>query len=323
MQRAGWPGKVQFNMPASDMKPVLPSGVGVGIVAPSGYVQDERELTRAITRLEASGCHVKNYYDPTSKFQRFGGTDNARAAQLHAAINDPEIQLVISLRGGYGMSRILPQLDIARIAASGKHLVGHSDFTALQMALLAAGRNISFCGPMICPDFGREDISDFTIAHFWQCLTQSAHTIVAQAEGNPTVNVEGMLWGGNLTMLTHLMGTPYWPQIDGGILFIEDINEHPYRVERMLLQLLHAGVLARQKAVVLGDFSGYRLTDYDNGYDFVAMLAFMRSQLAVPILTSLPFGHIRDKVTLAVGADASLVSSIDRFELMMRGYPAL
>jgi muramoyltetrapeptide carboxypeptidase len=120
-----------------------------------------------------------------------------------------------------------------------------------------------------------------------------------------------------------LIGTPYFTAIDGGILFLEDIAEHPYRVERMLLQLHYSGVLARQKALILGDFSGYRLTDYDNGYDFNAMLAYIRSISPIPILTGLPFGHIRDKVTLAVGSQADLASDGNGWELTMRAYPNL
>src|SRR5207245_1198963 len=112
----------------------------------------------------------------------------------------------------------------------------------------------------------------------------------------------------NLAILNHLIGTPYLPQPKDGILFIEDINEHPYQVERMLLQLLHAGVLAKQKTILLGDFSGYRLNEYDKGYDFEEMLAYIRSQLSVPVLTGLPFGHICDKVTLAVGCQAELMA---------------
>jgi muramoyltetrapeptide carboxypeptidase len=144
------------------------------------------------------------------------------------------------------------------------------------------------------------------------------------AAGNPVVDVDGKLWGGNLAMLVHLLGTPYFAQIDGGILFIEDINEHPYRVERMLLQLLHAGVLDKQKALVLGDVSGYKLAAFDNGYDFDAMLAYIRSRLPIPVLTGLPFGHIRERCTLPFGAQARLVS--DRsgsFELTASGYPTL
>lgn len=297
--------------------------VGVAIVAPGGYAPDETGLARAIAALQAQGCKLRNYYDPALKHQRFGGTDQARVTQLHAAADDPEVQVVLALRGGYGISRLLPTLDFKRLAASGKLFVGHSDMTAFHMAMLAQTGAVSFAGPMICDDFTREDVSDFTMRHFWDCLAGPTHTITAQTAGNPALHAEGKLWGGNLAMLTHLVGTPYMPQIDGGILFIEDINEHPYRVERMLLQLHYAGILARQQAVLLGDFSSYRLTDYDNGYDVDAMLAYLRATVGVPLLTGLPFGHIRDKVTLAVGCHAALTSDRHSMRITMSGYPAL
>jgi muramoyltetrapeptide carboxypeptidase len=297
--------------------------VGVAIVAPGGYAPDEAALARAFARLQAQGCHVRSYYDPLAKHQRFGGTDGVRAAQLHAAARNPQIQIVLALRGGYGTTRLLPMLDLKMLAASGKMFVGHSDFTALQMALLTHGSTPTFAGPMICDDFTREQTSDFTLGHFWQCLTGPTHTITAFAGDNPTVDLSGPLWGGNLTMLAQLVGTPYFPDIEGGILFFEDVNEHPYRVERMLLQLLQAGVLARQKALLFGDFSSYRLSAYDNGYDFNAMLAFIRSQVAIPVLTGLPFGHIEDKVTLPVGCQAHLVSDAGSFELHMTAYPII
>ena len=296
--------------------------IGVAIVAPGGYAPDETALARAVERLQAQGCQVHDYYEPLKKHQRFGGTDESRIAQLHAAAHNPDVQIVLALRGGYGMSRILPALDLALLAGSGKLFVGHSDFTALQMALLAKEGMISFAGPMICDDFTREAPSEFTHAHFWSCVTGPTHTIRFEGDGNPLIDVSGMLWGGNLTMLAHLAGTSYMPKVDGGILFIEDVNEHPYRVERMLLQLLHAGLLD-QKAVVLGDFSAYRLSDYDNGYDFAAMLDYLRERLGVPVLTGLPFGHIRDKATLAVGCRARLQCDGKITTLAMSGYPLL
>jgi len=190
------------------------------------------------------------------------------------------------------------------------------------MGLLQHG-GISFAGPMLCDDFVRDELSVYTLENFWQCLTHVSHTVNGEADDNPDIDTGGTLWGGNLAMLTHLAGSPWLPQIDNGILFVEDVNEHPYRVERMMLQLLHAGVLERQRAVVLGDFSGYRLTDYDNGYDFGQMIAFLRAHLPLPVLTGLPFGHDRDKATLAVGAQAELHSQGGRFTLKMSGYPHL
>ena len=297
--------------------------IGVAIVAPSGYPADDSALARGIALLQAQGCQVHNYYEPAASYQRFGGTPASCKAQLEAAAANPEVQIVMAARGGYGLSRLLPALDLALLAASGKLFVGHSDFTVLQMALLAQKGTVSFAGPMLCSDFGREDASTFTIAHFWDCLGSSTHRITVPAAGNPAVDTDGILWGGNLTILNHVLATPYFPQIENGILFVEDINEHPYRIERMLLQLLHAGVLAQQKAIILGDFSGYRVTDYDRGYDFDAMLAFMRSQLKVPILTGLPFGHVADKLTLPVGCHAQLASDAASFQLTLSAYPNL
>ncbi|MGH8806889.1 MAG: muramoyltetrapeptide carboxypeptidase [Noviherbaspirillum sp.] len=294
--------------------------VTVAIVAPSGYAADPCAVERATVRLASWGWRVRNLYDAAATYQRFGGTDAARAAQLHAAAADPEVDLIIAVRGGYGMSRLLPTLDLDALAASGKLFVGHSDFTALQMALLAHAGAPSFAGPMICDDFSRAEASDFTLRHFRECVSNPVHSISFEAQDNPQVDVSGMLWGGNLTMLTHLVGTPYLPRIEDGILFIEDINEHPYRVERMLLQLFHAGLL-RQKAILFGDFSGYRLNEYDNGYDFGTMLDYLRAQLGIPLLSGLPFGHIRDKVTLAVGSQTHLRSDGKTATLTMRGYP--
>ncbi len=297
--------------------------IGLAIVAPGGYAPDDGALENAISMLEAQGCCVHNYYESERKYQRFAATDTARAAQLMAAAVNPEVHIVIALRGSYGMSRILPALDFKKLTASGKLFVGYSDFTAFNLGLLAQTGAISFTGPMICDDFTRPDLSQFTHQNFWQCLNGPTHKISAQSDNNPVLDVSGILWGGNLTMLTHLIGTPYFPQIDDGILFVEDVGEHPYRIERMLLQLLHAGVLGRQQAVLLGDFSQYRLGQYDNGYDFDSMLSFLRGYLPVPVLTGLPFGHIPDKATLPIGCIAHLTSQKTSFQLRMSGYPTL
>jgi muramoyltetrapeptide carboxypeptidase len=303
----------------------MKKAAGIAIVSPGGYAPDEKAFDRAVALLRSGGCAVRSHYDPAAKHLRFGATDALRIAQLHAAASDPDVQVVLALRGGYGMSRLLHALDYELLAGSGKLFVGHSDFTAFQMALFARTGAPSFAGPMICDDFSREEPSGFTLESFWRCLNGPVYELNFPSSGNPAIDVDGTLWGGNLTMLTHLVGTPYFPEVEGGILFVEDINEHPYRVERMLLQLFHAGVLSRQKALLLGDFSNYRLSDYDNGYNFDAMLAYLRETLGVPILTGLPFGHIRDKLTLPFGGQARLVSegSGPTTRLIMSDYPTL
>jgi muramoyltetrapeptide carboxypeptidase len=297
--------------------------IGIAIVAPGGYTFDDAALAQGIARLEAQGHTVHNYFDSARVFQRFGGTDAQRLEQLNAAAADPAVQVVMALRGQYGMTRLLPQIDFARMAASGKIFVGYSDFTAFQMALLAKTGALSYAGPMFLSDFASGEPLAFTVDDFFACLDSRTHRIVQAATGNPSLNVSGIIWGGNLAMIMSLLGTDYFPQVDDGILFVEDVNEHPYRVERMLLQLMQAGVLARQKALVLGDFSAYKLSPADNGYDFDAMLAYLRDTLPCPVLTGLQFGHCRKRVTIPFGAKATLWSDAAHFELSISGYPTL
>lgn len=300
-----------------------PRRPGIAIVAPGGYAPDEAAFRLALARLEERGWLVHNYYDPARKHQRFGGSDTDRVGQLHAAARDPDVDIIIALRGGYGMSRLLPLLDYELLAATGKRIVGHSDVTALQLALLASTGAPSFAGPMICDDFTRTEPDLYAMQSLTDCLRGPHHQVSWQGGDNAALDVSGKLWGGNLAMIVHLLGTPYLPQVDGGILFVEDINEHPYRVERMLLQLLHSGVLGRQRAVVLGDFSAYRLSDYDNGYSFSSMLSYLRDVLPLPVVTGLPFGHIPAKATLAVGSQGRLRVSGNEASISMSDYPAL
>jgi muramoyltetrapeptide carboxypeptidase len=209
------------------------------------------------------------------------------------------------------------------MADSGKIFVGYSDITAFHMGLYARRGALSYAGPMFAGDFGAAEPVDFTLDDFWSCLAGPTHTVAGQGTNNPQLDVAGTIWGGNLAMLMSLAGTEYFPKIDGGILFLEDIAEHPYRVERMLLQLMHMGVLARQQAIVLGDFSGYRLSPADNGYDFDAMLAYLRATLPCPVLTGLEFGHIPRRVTIPFGAQARLLSLESGWRITLSDYPTV
>ena len=121
------------------------------------------------------------------------------------------------------------------------------------------------------------------------------------------LQAKGVLWGGNLCMLSSLLGTPHFPRVKGGVLFLEDVNEHPYSIERSLLQLHQAGVLGAQKAVLLGAFSAYKKSPLDRGYTLKSAVEHLRSVTQTPILTGLPFGHVPTKVCLPVGARVTLV----------------
>ena len=292
-------------------------------MAPAGYVPDPAAVDRGIACLEACGYRVHNYYDHGAVHQRFAGTDAARLAALYAAADNPDVDIVMAVRGGYGLTRLMPHIDFERLAASGKLFVGYSDLTALHMGLYAKTGALSYAGPFAAVDFGAPEPVGFTLDNFWSCLAGPTHTIIETAGGNPRVEAAGTIWGGNLAMLVSLLGTEWFPRIDNGILFVEDIAEHPFRVERLLLQLNQAGVLARQQALVLGDFSGYRLGAMDNGYDFEAMLAYLRETLPIPVITGLSFGHIARHVTIPFGAQATLVSNEEGFRLTMSNYPTL
>lgn len=297
--------------------------LGIALVAPGGYAPEPEAIPRGIARLEAQGILVHNYYRHEERHQRFGATDAERLAQLEAAAADPDVQVVVAIRGQYGMSRLLPDIDFARMAASGKIFVGYSDMTAFHMGLYAQTGAPSYAGPMFAGDFGAVEPVDFTLDDFWRCLAGPTHTVSGHGALNPRLDVTGTVWGGNLAMTMSVVGTPYFPQIDGGILFLEDIAEHPYRVERMLLQLMHAGALARQRAVVLGDFSAYRLSPADNGYNFDEMLTYLRATLPVPVLTGLEFGHIPHRVTIPFGARGHLQCDGEHWTLTLSDYPTL
>ncbi len=297
------------------------------LIAPSGYPTDQASVQRALKRLHEQGARVTNTVATQRRFQRFAGTDAERLADLNQLADpaQPLPDIVMAIRGGYGAARILPTLDYAglqrRLMGQPTVLVGHSDFTAIQMALLAKAGLPTFSGPMLCSDFGAEVISNFTMQHFQQILTQPAITIRSVAAQSQSANVSGTLWGGNLAIIVSLIGTPYFPQIDGGILFLEDVNESPFRIERMLYQLHYAGVLARQQALVLGDFGAGQQVEQQMNYGLLEMIEQIRSVIGIPVITHLPFGHCADLVTLPVGVPAQLMANELGFSLTVRDYP--
>ncbi|MDR1304810.1 MAG: muramoyltetrapeptide carboxypeptidase [Verrucomicrobiales bacterium] len=286
----------------------------IELIAPSGYPADAARVARGVARLTAAGHVIVGGERARRRCQRFGGTDAERLADLNAlgVADHAPADLVLAVRGGYGLTRLLADVDYGNIArrlrARGTRLVGHSDFTALQLALLAKTGLVTFSGPLLHADFGAEPLSRFTWDNCWRLLAAAESTCSWPSPSAPRLTVSGTLWGGNLTMLCSLLGTPFFPAIDGGILFVEEVNEAPYRVERMLYQLHLAGVLGRQRALLLGSFTGCRSTPADGGYDLAAALAQIATVSGVPMIGGLPYGHVADKLTLPVGAPAELVS---------------
>jgi muramoyltetrapeptide carboxypeptidase len=303
------------------------------IYSPSSAVRDKASFKRGIKRLRALGHEVEVDEAALAKYQRFAGDDETRLAAIgRAAASGADVALIT--RGGYGLTRILPAINYKTLAKSiekGTKFVGISDFTALQMALLAKTGAVTWAGPALGEDFGTESTPDDIMeACFddliygqgegagWQLpKTKPGDTKSAIDSGASYARIHSAtgqfnmknatLWGGNLAVLASLVGTPYLPAIKGGILFIEDVGEHPYRVERILTHLLHAGVLANQKAIVFGQFSNYSLVPgYDSGFNLKGVAARLQSQVKARVLMGLPFGHVPTKVLLPVGAKVTL-----------------
>ena len=310
------------------------------IFSPSGAVRDRQAFRRAIQQLQALGHAVEVDEAALSSHQRFAGDDATRLAAIHrAAASGADVAMVS--RGGYGLTRLLPKIhykQVSRAIDRGMKFIGLSDFSAFQLAVLAQTGRITWAGPSLCEGFGAvqlpvaaggteigkpDPIMLACLADLlsgqgegtgWrQARTSDADLVLAGAfhgrrlaQSASWALHDARLWGGNLSVLVSLLGTPYFPEIKGGIIFLEDIGEHPYRIERMLSQLLHAGVLAQQKAVLLGQFSDYKLVAHDRGYKLQSVINWLRQQLRVPVLTNLPFGHVPRKVLLPVGAQVDL-----------------
>lgn len=304
------------------------------IYSPSSAVRDKAAFRRGVARLKSLGHEVEIDEAALRSQMRFAGDDETRLAAIGRAASSGADVAMIS-RGGYGLTRLLPDLPYKKLAKSiesGTQFVGLSDFTALQNAVLAKTGAVTWAGPSLGEDFGVEGVPDDIMeACFddmvcgqgegsgWQlpkadlpALVRSARSAVEQA---PELRVrKATLWGGNLNVICAMVGTPYMPEVKGGVLFLEDVNEHPYRIERQLTQLLNAGILGQQKAVLLGAFNRYKLGPHDKGFKLQTVVNWLRTKTRVPLLTGLPFGHVATKVMLPVGR---------KVDLMVQGRDAL
>ena len=318
------------------------------IYSPSGAVRDKAAFKRGVQRLQALGHDVEVDEAALASHQRFAGDDDTRLAAIaRAAASGADVALIS--RGGYGLTRFLPRINYKAVAKSverGTQWVGMSDFTALQLALMAKTGAQTWAGPSLVEGFGEaivmnergrntsgpDEIMEACFDDMLQqqgegtgwrqdrIATRSAASSSTRTQPKSEFHIKNAtLWGGNLAVLCSLVGTPYLPEVKGGVLFLEDIAEHPYRVERMLTQLLHAGILAKQKAVVLGQFTGYQLSPHDKGFKLASVVDWLQSQIKAPVLTNLPFGHVPTKVLLPVGAKVDVVCQ-DRDSLIVWGH---
>lgn len=278
----------------------------VAIVAPSSPFD--------VARFERGRALLELHYRPTLATALFAshgylaGDDAARLADFSAALAADDVRAIVPARGGYGATRLLPELDVASVRDAAKWLVGMSDITALH-ALWARAGLCSIHGPMVC---SLPDASPQLQRAWFSLLEGGAPTPLDNLTCLHAGQAEGRLIGGNLTVLCALVGTPYLPPLDDVVLVLEDIAERPYRLDRMLTTMLHAGVLSGVRAVVLGQF-----TDCTAGPDGVSALDVLRERLGkldIPVVGNAPVGHVPENWPLLFGATATVDAGAGRVD---------
>lgn len=294
--------------------PRLRDGDLVGLVSPGGVTTDAL-LQRCVANLEAFGLRVKLGRNVRAAHGGYAGTVKERVDDLHAMFADREVRAVWAARGGSGTSGILPHLDYALLRANAKIVVGYSDMTALHLALLARAGVVCFHGPVASsrfPDFSatflRSVLMDPRPAV--ELLPSAQDDAEPREAGHPAPGAlregvaEGPLVGGNLSMVSALVGTPFMPRTGGAVVFLEDVQEAPYRIDRMLTQLAQAGITSRASALAFGYFRKCVPRDEDASLSLAQVLDDQVAALRKPAAFGVAFGHIPRQVTIPLGVRA-------------------
>jgi muramoyltetrapeptide carboxypeptidase len=302
--------------PAWRKPPRLRDGDMVGLAEPAGFPDDPYDLALVEQAIKAMGLVPKAAPNLGRRYGYLAGTDAERAADITALYADKEVKAVFAVRGGWGCARLLPHLDFRTIAANPKLLVGFSDITALHLAFAAHAGFTTIHGPNASSAWGRKSWEPFRALTFDGAMPLYRNPEVAEDRLVPRAwrtrairggKASGRLLGGNLSVLSALAGTPYLPDFDGAILFLEDIGEGEYRIDRMLTQLKLAGILGRVRGVVFGQCSNCRSPGPSyGGFTLSEVLQQHLEPLGVPAFQGAFFGHITDQFSLPVGIPAEI-----------------
>jgi muramoyltetrapeptide carboxypeptidase len=306
--------------------PRLVRGNRIALIAPAGPLLERDDLTRAEALCGALGYEPVLGKSASARHCYRAGTDDQRLSDLNAALADPSIDAVWCIRGGYGSIRLLERVDYAGLAKRPKALIGFSDITALLNAVTRLTGIVTFHGPV-----ARSSMPAFSRWHFERILSSAEPTgRLGRIPDLPDVLVprenrivtlcggmaEGPLAGGNLTLLQCLIGTPYFPELAGAILFLEDVGEDLYRVDRMLAHLQLIGALRRLAGVLVGRFTELQRFGGDGALGFDEVLANYFQPLGIPVAYGFPIGHIDAQWTLPLGIRARLDADAGEVELL-------
>ncbi len=291
--------------------PRLRQGDTIGIVGPASPMIPER-LQRGIAYLENRGFRIKKGKFINNVYGYLAGSDAERSDDFNLMFADPEVKAIFCTRGGYGTPRMLDLIDYDLIKNNPKIFVGYSDITALQLAIYRKTGLVTFSGPMAAVEMGK-NIDTFTEEHFWELLSdRQPNYKMTGLDGHlhcvKPGKASGQLLGGCLSLLCSIIGTPFCPDFQNAILFIEDVGEQPYQIDRHLTQLRLAGILRQISGLVVGKFEDCEPQNDVPSLTIEQVLEDTTKELDIPILSGLPYGHIDVKYTLPVGAEAVLDS---------------
>ncbi len=302
--------------------PALKSSDIIGIVAPASAPTSQEKIDKGAAYLERLGYRVKFGKNVRAVRGFLAGTDEQRASDINEMFGDNNVKAIIAVRGGYGTPRVLPLLDYELIKHNPKILVGYSDLTALQLAIFQKTGLVSFSGPMAGVEMWKE-IDPFTEEHFWRMVTS---TMPLGAITNPDEKpfttfhagtAEGILLGGNLSLITSIAGTPFLPSFKNSLLYLEEVEEECYRFDRMLSQLKLAGILNDASGIILGELTDVKASDTTKPFLTAdEVVADYFSPLNIPILTGLVYGHVPRKLTMPIGIRARINADEGKIEFL-------
>lgn len=299
--------------------PRLRAGDVIGICAPAGPLRSRSALEQGIGYLERLGYRVRLSKNLFRRRGYLAGTDAQRAADLHELFADRQVKAIFAARGGYGTQRILPLLDYSLIRRHPKIVVGYSDITVLSFALLAKARLASLAGPLAVemPLAGEAE------AFFWRTLTSATPLGPVRASGTPRLRrrrnpapVTGRLLGGNLSLVSALAGSPFFPDPGKIILFLEEIDERPYRIDRMLQHLSLAGVFDRVGGLLLGNFTGCLPEKGKDSLTLRQVFGDLFSDAPYPVVSGLRHGHVKRSLALPLGIRAAVHASDNTLQIL-------
>ncbi len=300
--------------------PALKTGDLVAISSPAGAVWDPMQVDGFVVILKNLGFRVRTGQTLKEKFGYFAGTDEQRAKELNIFFADPEIKGIFCMKGGWGCARILPLLDYELIRANPKVIIGFSDITSLLLGIQSKTGLVTFHGPV-----GNSGWNDFTVDYLKRVLMNKElvkFSGTGREEDKPLVLrtgiANGVLAGGNLSVLVSMMGTAYLPEWENKILFLEDTGEEPYKIDRMLTQLKLCGVMNKISAFVFGKCVKCLAEEPAKAFTFRQVLEQHMATLNIPAFSGAMIGHIENKLTIPIGIKAQIDAEKGTITLLER-----